>query len=177
MTWCSSPSSACSASSVFVGGFTLEAVETLIESGPDDLDPLEAISSLIGQSLVCCCRWTRPSALRHAGDVPRVALEQLDRGGEAAEAHRRHAEFVRDLAEHAEPQLLVPAERNKSMAELEMHLQDNVRAALTWSMSADGVLSVGVDLAGALGWFWLVSGRPRGCRVLVRRAAGAAGRS
>jgi hypothetical protein len=44
------------------------------------------------------------------------------------------------------------------MAELE-HAHDNVRAALAWSMSADGVLAVGVDLAGTLGWFWLVSGR------------------
>ena len=44
------------------------------------------------------------------------------------------------------------------MAELE-HAGDNVRAALAWSMSADGVLAVAVDLAGALGWFWLMSGR------------------
>jgi tetratricopeptide (TPR) repeat protein len=78
--------------------------------------------------------------------------------GEAAQAHRRHAEFVRDLAERAEPQLLVPAERDNWMAQLE-HAGDNVRAALTWTTSADGVLAVGVDLAGALGWFWLLSGR------------------
>ena len=37
---------------VFVGGFTLEAVEALIDGGPDDLDPLEAISTLVGQSVV-----------------------------------------------------------------------------------------------------------------------------
>ena len=37
---------------VFAGGFTLEAVEALIKGDPDDLDSLEAISSLIGQSLV-----------------------------------------------------------------------------------------------------------------------------
>ena len=37
---------------VFAGGFTLEAAEALTEGGPDDIDPLEAISSLIGQSLV-----------------------------------------------------------------------------------------------------------------------------
>src|SRR4029077_1873843 len=78
--------------------------------------------------------------------------------GGAAEAHGRHAEFVRDLAERAEPQLLVPAERDNWMAELE-HAGDNVRAALAWSLSADGVLAVGVELAGALGWVWLVSGR------------------
>ena len=34
-----------------------------------------------------------------------------------------------------------------------------MRAALAWSVSADGELAVGVALAGALGWFWLMSGR------------------
>ena len=37
---------------VFAGEFTLEAVEALVEGGPDDVDTLEAISSLVGQSLV-----------------------------------------------------------------------------------------------------------------------------
>ena len=144
---------------VFVGGFTLEAVEAFTKGGPDYLDPLEAISSLVGQSVV----FVQPldeTTPRYGmlETIREFALEQLDRSAEAAEAHRRHAEFARDLAEHAEPQLLVPAERNNWMAELE-HLQDNVRAALAWSMSAEGMPTVGVDLACALGWFWLVSGR------------------
>jgi predicted ATPase len=144
---------------VFVGGFTLQAVEALMKGGPDDLDPLEAISSLVGQSVV----FVQPldEATPRYGMLETIrefALEQLARSGEAAEAHRRHAEFVRDLAESAEPQLLVPAERNNWMAEVE-HAHDSIRAALAWSMSAAGVLAVGVDLAGALGWFWLMSGR------------------
>jgi tetratricopeptide (TPR) repeat protein len=144
---------------VFVSGFTLEAVETLIKGGPDDLDPLEAISSLVGQSLVFVLPLDETTPRYGMLETIReFALEQLDQSGEAAEAHRRHAEFVRDLAEHAEPQLLVPAERNHWMAELERE-QDNVRTALAWSLSAEGVLAVGVDLAGALGWFWLMSGR------------------
>jgi tetratricopeptide (TPR) repeat protein len=44
------------------------------------------------------------------------------------------------------------------MARLE-HAQDNIRTALAWSISADGALAVGVDLAGALGWYWLMSGQ------------------
>jgi tetratricopeptide (TPR) repeat protein len=65
--------------------------------------------------------------------------------------------LFRDLAERAEPMLLT-AGRRTWMAELE-HAHDNMRAALTWSLSADGVLAVGAALAGALGWFWLMSGR------------------
>lgn len=134
-------------------------MEALIKGGPDDLDPVEAISSLVGQSVV----FVQPldEATPRYGMLETIrefALEQLARSGEAAEAHRRHAEFVPDLAESAEPQLLVPAERNNWMAEVE-HAHDSIRAALAWSMSPDGVLAVGVDLAGALGWFWLMSGR------------------
>jgi predicted ATPase len=144
---------------VLAGGFTLEAVEALIKGGPDDLDPLEAISSLVGQSVVFVLPLDETTPRYGMLETIReFALEQLDRSGEAAEAHRRHAEFVRDLTERAEPQLLVPAERDNWMAQLE-HAADNVRAALAWTTSADGVLAIGVDLAGALGWFWLMSGR------------------
>jgi tetratricopeptide (TPR) repeat protein len=60
------------------------------------------------------------------------------------------------------------------MATLERE-PDNVRAALAWSVSADGVLGVGVALAGALGWFWLMSGRLQEAQswyaqLLARRA-------
>jgi predicted ATPase len=98
---------------VFAGGFTLEAVEALIEGGPDDLDPLEAISSLVGQSVVFVLPLDETTPRYGMLETIReFALEQLDRSAEAPGAHRRHAEFVRDLAGRAEPQLLVPAERD-----------------------------------------------------------------
>jgi predicted ATPase len=144
---------------VFVGGFTLEAVEALIESGPDDLDPIEAISTLVGQSVVFVepLDETTPR-YRMLETIREFALERLEAGGEAAQTRRRHAEFFRDLANRAEPMLLGTAEQLSSTAQLE-HAQDNVRAALAWSVSADGELAVGIALAGALGWFWLMSGR------------------
>jgi predicted ATPase len=144
---------------VFAGGFTLQAVEALVEAGPDDVDPLEAISGLVGQSVV----YVQPldeatPRYQMLETIREFALERLEASGEAKETRRRHAEFVRDLAERAEPMLLGTAERRTWNAQLERD-HDNVRAALAWSMSADGVLAVGVALAGALGWFWLVSGR------------------
>ena len=144
---------------VFAGGFTLEAVEALVEGGPADVDPLEAISTLVGRSVVFVQPLDETTPYyRMLETIREFALEQLDASGEAGETRRRHAEFFRDLAERAEPMLLGTAERRTWTAELE-HAHDNVRAALAWSMSADGVLAVGVALAGALGWFWLVSGR------------------
>jgi predicted ATPase len=166
---------ALAAANTVVGQFADGAAFISLETLTDTALILEAISSLVGQSVV----FVQPleeTTPRYGmlKTIREFALEEPDRSGEAAEAHRRHAEFVRDLAERAEPQLLIPAKRNNWMAELE-HVHDNVRAALAWSMSADGVLAVGVDLAGALGWFWLMSGRLEDARswyaaLLARRA-------
>ena len=144
---------------VFVGGFTLEAVEALIAGGPDDLDPLEAISTLVGQSVV----GVQPPdegtpRYRMLETIREFALERLEAAGEAPQARRRHAEFYRDLAERDEPMLLGTTRQRTSLAELE-RAHDNMRAALAWSVSPDGELAVGIALAGALGWFWLMSGR------------------
>jgi predicted ATPase len=143
---------------VFVGGFTLQAVEALVKAGPDDVDLLEAISGLVGQSVVFVqpLDETTPR-YRMLETIREFALERLDASGEAKETRRRHAEFFRDLAERAEPMLLGTPERRTWNAQLERD-HDNVRAALAWSLSADGELGVGVALAGALGWYWLESG-------------------
>ena len=144
---------------VFTGGTTLEAVEALVECAPEDADPLDLISSLVGQSLVVV-QPLEETAPRYGmlETIREFALEQLDVSGEAAQTRRGHAEYFRSQAAHNEPLLRVPAERGARMTEFE-HDRDNFRTALAWSLSGDGALDVGVDLAGALGWFWLMSGR------------------
>jgi predicted ATPase len=158
---------------VFVGGFTLEAVEALAEGDPDALDPLEAISTLVGQSVV----FVQPldeTTPRYGmlETIREFAVEQLEASGEAARTRGRHARFFRDLAMRGEPMLLGTPEHDTWTAQLE-RAYGNMRAALTWSVSADGELAVGVDLAGALGWFWLMSGRLQEaqswCAVLLAR--------
>jgi predicted ATPase len=140
-------------------GFTLEAVEALIDGGSDDLDPLEALSTLVGQSLVVVQPLEGTTArYRMLETIREFATERLEAAGEAAKTRRRHAGFFRDLAVRAEPMLLGTAEQPGRMAQIE-DAQDNVRASLAWSLSAEGELAAGVDLAGALGWFWLMSGR------------------
>ena len=159
---------------VFAGGFTLQAVEALVEAGPDDVDPLEAISGLVGQSVVFVEPLDEATPrYRMLETIREFALERLDASGEAQQTRRRHAGFFRDLAERAEPMLLGTAGRPAWVARLERD-HDNIRAALAWSLSADGVLAVGVALAGALGWFWLMSGRLQEAeswyaRLLARR--------
>ena len=144
---------------VFVGGFTLDAVEAIADGAPDDLDPLDAISRLVGQSVVFVQSLDDGMPkYRMLETIREFALEMLEAAGEASQTRRRHAEFFRDLAVRAEPMLLGTPGQRDSWAYLEC-AHDNARAALAWSVSADGELAVGVDLAGALGWFWLMSGR------------------
>ena len=144
---------------VFVGGFTLEAVEALTEGNPDALDPLEAISSLVASSVVFVQPLEEITPRYGMLDTIReFALELLEEAGEAGETRRRHAEFIRDLVERAEPLLLVPAERRDWMAQLE-HDYENIRTALAWSVTGENAPGIGVALVGALGWFWLTSGR------------------
>jgi predicted ATPase len=129
---------------VFVSGFTLEAAEALTGGGPDDLDPLEAISRLVGQSVVVVEPLEEATPrYRMLETIREFALERLEASGEAAQTRRRHAVFFRDLANRAEPMLLGTAEQRTWTAQLE-HAQDNVRAALAWSVGADGELAVGM---------------------------------
>jgi predicted ATPase len=160
---------------VFVGGITLEMVEALAGGDPGDADALEGISTLVGHSVVnvepldeTTPRYGMLETIRE------FALERLEASGEMGETRRRHAELFRDLAERAEPMLLGTPEQRTWTAQLE-HAQDNLRAALAWGKSADGELAVAVALAGALGWFWLVSGRQQEAEsgyaeLLARRA-------
>jgi DNA-binding CsgD family transcriptional regulator/tetratricopeptide (TPR) repeat protein len=83
-------------------------------------------------------------------------LERLRAAGEEPEMRRRHALLMTDLAEAAEPHL-TSATRDPWMARLDADL-DNIRAALSWSLSDGGDAAVGLRLAGALGWYWYFRG-------------------
>jgi tetratricopeptide (TPR) repeat protein len=65
---------------------------------------------------------------------------------------RNHANYMLSLAVAAEPQLKGPEQR-EWLARLDTE-HDNMRAALTWSQQA-GEVELGLQLASALGLFWL----------------------
>jgi predicted ATPase len=163
---------------VLAGGVSLQGVDTFLGGAESQLDPLDGLSSLVDKSLVSV-RMLNESTPWYSmlESIREFALEKLDEADEGEAARRRHAEFLRGIiTQRAEPMLLVPSERDTWMARTERG-QDNVRAALTWSLSAEGDLNIGVAIVGALGWFWLMTGRAAESlvwseAVLKRRAAG-----
>jgi len=130
--------------SVFAGSFSLAAAEDVCDA---DLDGLAALvdSSLlkpIGDD-----RFLMLETIREYG------LEKLAGAAAGGELRQRHARFFSTLAEQAYERRF-DGEADWS-AQLRVN-HDDLRAALDWLVVNDP--DRGLDLAGALGWFWLSHG-------------------
>ena len=88
--------------------------------------------------------------------VRQYAHKRLEESDEAEDVRWRHAAFLTELTEEAEPELRRP-EQAKWLERLEAE-HDNVRAALSWSLGGGGHPGLGLRLASALPRFWLVRG-------------------
>jgi len=155
---------------VFSGGCTLEAAEAVCGGYEAVLDGVE---SLLDKSLL---REVHSSdgvtRLLMLETIREYGLERLEASGEAAELRRKHAMYYLDLAEHAEPQLH-GLDQVAALDQLEAE-HDNLRAAAAWSQTQPDAAEVGLRLAGALLWFWLVRGyfREGGRALAAGLAAG-----
>ena len=145
--------------SVFSGAFPLEAAEEVCGAELDDL------GGLVDYSLVKPTGDDRFLMLETIGEY---AVERLRERGEEQELRRRHAAFFSQLAEQAHQQ------RFEAEAEWSARLDsdhDDLRAALDWLAEAEPDRAL--ELAGALGWFWLSRGLMReGCGRLDAALAG-----
>jgi predicted ATPase/DNA-binding CsgD family transcriptional regulator len=118
--------------SVFVGGCTLEAAETVcaaLDDGDEAGQLLDCVSSLIDKSLL--------HQVEQEGEEPRLAmletirefgLARLEQCGELQATRQAHARYYRALAEQAEPHLF-GSEQLWWLDRLEWEL-DNLRAIL-----------------------------------------------
>jgi len=153
---------------VFVGGCTLEAAEAVTTLNVPTARPepaeefersnvLDGLASLVDKSLLQCTEvldsephFTMLETIRE------YALERLEAIGEADAIRQQHAAYYLALAEAAEPKLH-GEEQQIWLRRLETE-QANLRAALTWSQTSVSEAALGLRLAGALGWFWLMRG-------------------
>jgi predicted ATPase/DNA-binding CsgD family transcriptional regulator len=140
---------------IFVGGFTLEAAEAIVNTGGDaELDVVEGIAALVDQSLLQQ-EEESGGASRYGmlETVREFALEQLATSGGAAQG--AHAAYFLALAERAAP-LLSTEHQQAWLARLQGE-HANLRVALAWSEQTGDVNS-GLRLAAALWRFWLRRG-------------------
>jgi predicted ATPase/class 3 adenylate cyclase len=132
--------------SVFAGGWTLEAVETVCGgAGFEKCDVLDLLVGLVEKSLV---QYGEPSTAAGADEgravaryrlletVRQYARDRLSESGEGGTLRKRHAEYFLALAEEVEPKLRSAAKK----VWLE-HLEGehgNFRSALAWCLATLG---------------------------------------
>ena len=133
---------------VFRGGFTMEgAAAVAVDERIEAADVIEAIANLAEKSLVTTDISGDITYHRLLDTTRSYALDKLEGSGEAEQAARRHAEYLRDLIAPAVPgSQLQPAAGDMARYTREI---DNVRAALDWAFSSVGDVSIGVILTAA----------------------------
>ena len=151
--------------SIFAGAFPLEAAEEVCGAELDDL------ATLVDYSLL---KPTGEDRFFMLETIAEYAVEKLRERNEEEELRGRHATFFSMLAERAYEH------RFDAEAEWSARLEsdhDDFRAALDWLSSGDPERAL--ELAGALGWFWLSRGLLRegsGRLATVLAAAATTGR-
>ncbi|MEP7357754.1 MAG: tetratricopeptide repeat protein, partial [Anaerolineales bacterium] len=150
--------------SVFAGGWTLAAAETVCADRGVEVGPiatalpveavLEALGHLAAKSLMISAPAAGVEARFHMLETIReFAHGKLEESGEAVGVRQRHLEFFLDLAERAEPELR-GREQMMWFEQVEAE-HDNFRRALEWAVHS-GELAAGLRLASALHYFWVV---------------------
>jgi predicted ATPase/tRNA A-37 threonylcarbamoyl transferase component Bud32 len=140
--------------SVFVGGCTLEAVESVCDTKDDlGMDILDCMASMVDKSLL--------RQIDQADGEPRFvmletireyALEKIAASGEELQTRRAHAAFCLVLAEEGAGEENAGANWSAWTERLELE-HDNFRAALDWLIKTVEV-DWGLRLGGALFHFW-----------------------
>jgi predicted ATPase/DNA-binding SARP family transcriptional activator len=127
---------------VFVGGCTLEAAETVCDV------TIESLGALVDNNLLRRrdSRFTMLETVRH------FAAERLEEA-EAGDVRLRHAEWLIELAESIETQVV---RDDRTWLDLVQPEHGNIRAALAWSLEERP--EIALRLATGLQTFWEVRG-------------------
>ncbi|HEX6145151.1 MAG TPA: adenylate/guanylate cyclase domain-containing protein [Acidimicrobiia bacterium] len=138
--------------SVFNGGFTLEAAESVCAGGVVVREHvMNLLARLVETSLVMASD-TDPIRYRLLEPISHYARMRLDEG-EAETLRSRHAAYFLALAEAGDNQIL-DIEQNVWADRLERD-RYNLRAALEW-LHESGRAEEAMAMAGALRWFWVI---------------------
>ena len=158
--------------SVFPAAWSLDAAEYVCSSGGvDAADVLDLLTELVNKSLVVVDDGPGERRYRFLETIRQFARQRLLHSGEAEESRRRHFEFFYREFRGALP-LLRHHHQLACLRRVGLE-QDNLRAALDWGLAMPGD-EPGVELAGALFWFWTKRGLYEEGRLWLERAVAAA---
>src|SRR5215211_4510381 len=139
--------------SVFAGGFTLEAAESICAGEELQRDEvLELLSRLVDKSLMVAQERDGAVRYRLLETIRQYGKESLEEAGEVAHVRQQHAGYYLAVAEEAEPEL--KGDRQVTWLEWLETEHDNLRAAMVWLLGRGES-----ELAARLGWaLWLFWG-------------------
>lgn len=145
--------------SVFAGGFSLEAAESICcGEGFERADILSLFATLVEKSLVETLLQPGVERYRLLEPIRQYGWARLTEHEQAEAIQRRYACYFLKLVKVAEPKLM-SGERGPWLERLAMD-EDNIRAALAWTRSRTDTedVELGLYLTGALLWFWVFRG-------------------
>ncbi len=137
---------------VFSGGWTLEAAESVCSEEGSGFDSLDLLTQLVDKSLVN----QQDSRYRLLETTRQYAREKLLDSGEGQALHDRHVNYFLDLAKQADKEIHGP--RQVEWLDRLNTEHDNYRAVLDWCIT-NGNLESALFLIGSfsdLGRFWSV---------------------
>lgn len=141
--------------SVFAGGWTLEAAETVCAFGAiEQASVLQILTQLADKSLID----VEPDGERYRflETVHEYARERLAGSAELGEARSGHLEFYAGFCEKARPQLVGP-EQGKWLTKIDLE-RENILAAHTWCSQAPRGAALDLELVYLLRPYWLNRG-------------------
>jgi predicted ATPase/DNA-binding XRE family transcriptional regulator len=142
--------------SVFSGGFTLGAAESMFSEFVTGKPVADLITSLLDKSLLHYDSTERGEpGYKMLATIREFARMRLQETEEETEMRKRHLVYILDLAEQADKELR-GANQLEWLHRLDV-MRDNLRAALDWAI-ATRQTEAALQLARKLDWFWFVRG-------------------
>jgi len=141
--------------SIFAGGWTLEAAESVCAGDGLESDQiLDLLLHLVDKSLVVAETQGIEPRYHLLETIRQYGSEKLWAAGEGEVLRQRHLAYFVDLAERAEPNLRA-FDMIMWLDRLEAELE-NIRVALEYALESD--IQSQLRLASALLWFWHIRG-------------------
>ena len=158
--------------SVFAGGWTLEASESVCASGSRKSTPvLDLQSRLIDKSLVIADTQSGEPRYRMLETIRQYARDRLlNTQRDFERVMSRHLEYFIGWSEEANLQLR-GANQREWLGRMELE-SDNLRLALEWSMKPEQDPDLGLRLLAAALWFWWLHGHYSEAKHWIERILG-----